>query len=82
MVYTVDLALDVEKALAKLSDDDHQQVMELIAAALVEPNSCPTPGGWGWALRLGPRLWIVFTACLDGIDVVSLGANEDLAPAA
>jgi hypothetical protein len=31
---------------------------------------------------LGPRLWIVFTAYLDGIDVVSLEANEDLAQAA
>lgn len=50
--------------------------MELIAAAPVNPKSWPTPGGWDWALRSGPRLWIVFTAHLGGIWVVSLGANS------
>lgn len=82
MTYAVDLALDVEKDLAKLSVDDHQEVMQLIAAALVDPNSWPVPGGWNWALRSGPQLWIVFTAYLDGINIVGLGSNNDLLQAA
>ncbi|MEU6379586.1 hypothetical protein [Streptomyces sp. NPDC046909] len=73
MTYTVDLAVEVEQALTELSDDDRQEVMELIAGALVDPNSWPAPDGWSWALRAGPRLWMVFTADLDGIEVISLG---------
>ncbi|MFG2351805.1 hypothetical protein [Streptomyces phaeochromogenes] len=82
MTYTVDLALDVEEALAALSDDDRQEVMELIAAALVDPNSWPTLGGWDWTLRSGSRLWVVFAAYLDGIGIVAFGANDELAQAA
>jgi hypothetical protein len=73
----VDLALDVEKALARLSDDERQEAMEFIASALVDFKSWPAPGGWDWTLRSGPRLWIVFTAYLGGVWIVSLGASDD-----
>lgn len=82
MTSTVGLALDAEMALATLSDDDHQEVMELVVAALVDPNSWPLPGGWDWGLRWGPRLRIVFTVYLGGIDVVALGANDGSSQAA
>ncbi|MFD7677053.1 hypothetical protein [Streptomyces sp. NPDC060187] len=82
MTYTVDLAPEVEKVLATLADDGRQEVMELIAAALVNPKCWPMLGGWDWTLRSGPRLWVVFTAYLDGIDIVALGSNGDLAQAA
>lgn len=77
MPYTVDLAFQVEEALLALSADGHQEGMELIAAALADPKSWPTPGGLDWALRSGPRLWIMFTAYLGGIWVVSLGDVND-----
>ncbi|MEU6351017.1 hypothetical protein ABZ896_17030 [Streptomyces sp. NPDC047072] len=52
--------------------------MELIAEVLVDPNSWPAPGGWVWTLRTGPRLWIMFTAYLDGIEVISIGEIDAL----
>ncbi|MCX5336864.1 hypothetical protein [Streptomyces sp. NBC_00140] len=73
MAYRADLAVQVDEALMGLSDDDRQEVMELIAEALVDPNSWPAPDGWTWALRAGPRMWMVFTADLDGIDVLAIG---------
>ncbi|MFJ6392804.1 hypothetical protein ACIQJT_34980 [Streptomyces sp. NPDC091972] len=80
MTYAVNLEFDVEKALATLSDDDQREVMELIAAALVAPDSWPALGGWDGVLRSGPRMWIMFTAYLDGIDVVAIGVSGDPVP--
>lgn len=82
MTYRVDLAVEVDEALAELYRDGRQEVMELIAAALADPNSWPARGGWDWGLRSGARLWIMFTAYQDGIDVIALGEIDDLLQAA
>lgn len=75
MTYTVDLALDVEMALATLSDDDHQEAMELVAAALVDPNSWPVPGRWDRALRYWP-------CCASSSRSTSTGSTSSLGSAA
>lgn len=73
MTYMVDLAPRAEEALAELPAEGRQEVMETIAAALVQPESWPPPGGGDGALWFGPRSWVAFTAYLDGIEVYDLG---------
>jgi hypothetical protein len=63
----------VEEALDELAEDDRREVMESIAAALVQRDVWPAPGGWAAATRSGPSLWITFAAYLDGIEVLDLG---------
>lgn len=75
MTYRVDLAFRVEEALAELPDKDLQDVMETIAAALVRPETWPTPGGWHGALHEGTRCWVAFTAYDDGIEVYDIGCE-------
>ncbi|MEU8034482.1 hypothetical protein AB0C13_38960 [Streptomyces sp. NPDC049099] len=73
MPYSVDLAFRVEEALAELSENGRQEVMETIAAALVGPGSWPAPGRWDGVLRFGSRCWVAFTAYDDGIEVYDVG---------
>jgi hypothetical protein len=54
MPYEVELAVRVEEALDGLPEHGRQEVMEVIAAALVRPDSWPLPGCWG-AMHIPPR---------------------------
>jgi hypothetical protein len=73
MTYVVDLVPQAEEALADLPTRGRQEIMETIAAALVQPASWPPPGGGGGALWFGPHSWVAFTAYRDGIEVYDLG---------
>ncbi|GHI04601.1 hypothetical protein AQI88_29735 [Streptomyces cellostaticus] len=73
MTYRVELAVQVEDALATLPDAGRQEVMETIAAALVRLDAWPDPGGWDAAVRFGSRSWVMFSAYLDGIDIIDVG---------
>lgn len=73
MPYEVDLAVRVEEALNDLPEHGYQEVMEVIAAALVRPGSWPPAGGWDGAVRFGPRSWVAFTSFIGGIVVYDLG---------
>lgn len=73
MTYVVDLAPQVEKALAEMPEDGRQEVLQTIAAALVRRDMWPTLGGWDGALWFGLRSWVVFVAYADGVDVLDLG---------
>ncbi|MEU6422287.1 hypothetical protein [Streptomyces spiralis] len=73
MPYRVDLAYRVEEALEELPEEGRQEVMETIAAVLVEIGSRPAPCGWDGALRFGSRCWVGFTAYADGIEVYGVG---------
>ncbi|MEU6147718.1 hypothetical protein ABZ848_46155 [Streptomyces sp. NPDC047081] len=46
MPYEVELLLRVEEAPAELPESARQELMEVIAMALVRPSSWPAPGGW------------------------------------
>ncbi|WP_234390015.1 hypothetical protein [Streptomyces sp. MMG1533] len=63
----------MEEALDGLPEHGRQEVMEVIAAALVRPGSWPSPGGWDGAVWFGPRSWVAFTAFAGGIVVYDLG---------
>lgn len=73
MTYRVDLAVQVEDALAGLPDGGRREVMEAVAAALAHPGAWPAPGGWAGAVAFGPRAWVAFTAYRDGIEVYDVG---------
>lgn len=73
MPYEVDLAVEVEEALKDLPEDGRQEVMGVIAAALVRPDSWPPPGGWAGAVRFGARSWVAFSAYVGGIVVYDVG---------
>ncbi|MEV6738640.1 hypothetical protein AB0N14_17595 [Streptomyces sp. NPDC051104] len=69
----MDLAFQVEEALAELPDDGRREVMETIAAVLVRRDVWPATGSWEGALWFGARSWVQFVAYLDGIEVVNVG---------
>ncbi|MFJ6085112.1 hypothetical protein ACIQI8_27260 [Streptomyces sp. NPDC092369] len=73
MTYRVDLSVHAEDALAELRAHDQREVLETIAAALVQRNAWPPPGGWDATTLSGSRWWITFTAYVDGIDILSIG---------
>ncbi|MFF5984397.1 hypothetical protein ACFY78_36700 [Streptomyces olindensis] len=73
MPYRVELAIQVEDALAELPEEGRREVMELIATALVRPEAWPAPGGWDAATLFGPWSWITIAAYRDGIDVLDIG---------
>ncbi|AOW88201.1 hypothetical protein [Streptomyces olivaceus] len=70
MPYEVDLAIRAEDALGALPPEGRQEVMEMIAAALVRPRVWPKPGGWHAAVVFGTRSWVSF---LGGIEVIDVG---------
>lgn len=70
-MYTVDLEIRVEDALAELPDRVRQEVMEVIASVLVRRDSWPALGSGAEAF--GPQTWILFSAYADGIDVYDVG---------
>ncbi|MER6980923.1 hypothetical protein [Streptomyces carpinensis] len=51
MPYRVDLAFQVEETLEELPEEGRQEVMQTIAAALVETESRQAPGGLDGALQ-------------------------------
>ena len=55
MTYRVELAVQVEDALATLPAAERQEVIATIAAVLVQPDTWPELGGWDVAVRSGPR---------------------------
>lgn len=73
MPYRVDLAVRVEDALDELPAQGRQEVMEVIAAALVRRESWPRPGGWDGAVSFGPQSWVAFTSYDGGIEVYDVG---------
>ncbi|MER6567019.1 hypothetical protein ABT288_12680 [Streptomyces sp. NPDC001093] len=80
MTYRVDLAVRAEDALAELLEQERQEVMETIAAALVRRDVWPPLGGWEGAVLHRRRWWVAFTAYADGIEVYALGRERVTQP--
>ncbi|MDC0773906.1 hypothetical protein [Streptomyces sp. HD] len=73
MPYEVDLTPRVDDAPTEVAEDGRQEVMEVIAAALVRREAWPTPG-WDGTLWSGPHSWVAFTAYTDdGIEMYDVG---------